>query len=96
MAAIQQDLEASRRREENLQSQLAAAQGPEATMLSEQVIGLRAENQALQSTLDEEHRSNRELAAKLQVATRVADLIFKMRNEGQPMAAQILEEAGAP
>lgn len=93
MAAIQQDLEASRRREDALRGQLAAAQGPDATGLSEQVMGLRAENQALQSTLDAEHRTNRELAAKLEVATRVADLIFKMRAEGQPIATDILEEA---
>jgi chromosome segregation ATPase len=95
MAAIQQDLEASRRREEDLRAQLVAAQGPDADALSDQVINLQAENEALQASLDDEHRSNKELATKLEVATRVADLIFKMRSEGQPLAADILKEAGA-
>jgi hypothetical protein len=46
------------------------------------VAAVRAENAALRSRLDEQHRRTQELAEKLKVATRVADLIFKM--EAQP------------
>lgn len=41
--------------------------------------GVQAENTALRSRLDEEHRRTEELAAKLKVAMRVTDLIFKMQ-----------------
>lgn len=43
------------------------------------VPAIRAENAALRSRLDEEHHRTEELAAKLKLATRVTDLIFKMQ-----------------
>ncbi len=44
-----------------------------------ETASVRAENSALRARLDEEHRRTEELAAKLRVATRVTDLIFKMQ-----------------
>lgn len=83
MASIQQDLEASRRREQDLRDTLAQVQGGGSEHLTDRMKNLEAENQALQSSLDAEHERNVELAAKLEVATRVADLIFKMRRDGR-------------
>lgn len=91
MAAIQQDLEASQRREEELRSTIATLQEGGAPQLTEEVRDLQAENTALQASLDAEHERNVELAAKLEVATRVADLIFKMRREGR--LPEALDEA---
>jgi len=54
--------------------------------LADAVSGLRTENSALQRRLDEEHRRNRDLQAKLQTATRVTDLIFKMQSSGSAPA----------
>jgi hypothetical protein len=45
---------------------------------------IRSENAALRSRLEEQHRRTQELGEKLKVATRVADLIFKL--EAQPSA----------
>jgi hypothetical protein len=39
--------------------------------------------------LDEEHQRNRELAAKLQLATRVTDLIYKMQSRGIESVAAV-------
>lgn len=83
MASIQQDLEASRRREKDLRETIAKLQGEGASHLTDQVKSLESENRALQASLDAEHERNVELAAKLEVATRVADLIFKMRRDGR-------------
>ncbi len=102
MAAIEQDLAASRQREETLRTTIAAMQAsensapsPASGKLVVQVKDLESENQALQASLDAEHDRNVELAAKLEVATRVADLIFKMRREGRvPNAAAVEEAAG--
>jgi len=95
MAAINQDLEASKRREQELRDTIASLQGEGAAPLTDQVRNLEAENVALQSSLDAEHERNIEMAAKLEVATRVADLIFKMRREGRLPGAEALDEAGA-
>ncbi len=96
MAAIQQDLEESRRREEELRTTIATLQSSTGGgVATEEVKDLQSENQALQASLDAEHERNVELAAKLEVATRVADLIFKMRREGRvPSAAAVEEAAG--
>lgn len=98
MAAIQQDLEASKRREEELRATIATLQSAEGQgggsgPLVDQVSDLEAENRALQASLDAEHERNVELAAKLEVATRVADLIFKMRSEGRVPSVEAVEEA---
>jgi chromosome segregation ATPase len=98
MAAIQQDLEASKRREEELRATIATLQSAEGEgggsgALVDEVNDLEAENRALQASLDAEHERNVELAAKLEVATRVADLIFKMRSEGRVPSVEAVEEA---
>jgi DNA repair exonuclease SbcCD ATPase subunit len=88
LASIQQDLEASKQREAELRQSLEAAQGPDGVSLADAVANLRSENSALQTRLDEEHRRNGDLSAKLQLATRVTDLIFKMQSaSAQPVAA---------
>lgn len=93
MASIQQDLEASRRREDDLRQTIATLHGEGAAPLTDQVKNLAAENQALQASLDTEHERNVELAAKLEVATRVADLIFKMRRDGRLPDTNALDAA---
>ena len=82
LASIQQDLEASRQRERELRETLEHDQGDDAVSLADAVSGMRSENVALQRRLDEEHRQNRDLQAKLKTATRVTDLIFKMQSAG--------------
>jgi len=92
MASIQQDLEASRRREAGLRETIASLQGEGSSQLTDQVRDLESENLALQSSLDAEHDRNVELAAKLEVATRVADLIFKMRREGPATSEAVADK----
>jgi hypothetical protein len=88
LASIQQDLESSRQHEAELRQSLEGAQGPDGVSLADAVSNLRAENSALQMRLDDEHRRNGDLSAKLQLATRVTDLIFRMQSGGgQPVAA---------
>lgn len=90
LASIQQDLQASQQREGELRTALEQAQGTDAVSLADAVAGLRSENSALQMRLDQEHRQNRDLSSKLQLATRVTDLIFKMQTGGaQPAAARV-------
>lgn len=85
LASIRGDLDASRQREQELRVQLTALQQSSNGdgVSSTRVAALEAENEALQARIDEAHRQNEQLAAKLQVATRVADLIFKMQAEQQ-------------
>jgi hypothetical protein len=90
LASIQQDLHGSQQREGELRAQLELAQGPNAVSLADEVAGLRSENSALQMRLDQEHRQNRDLSSKLQLATRVTDLIFKMQTGGAQPAAAIV------
>lgn len=80
LASIQQDLAASKQREAELQASLEQSQGSDAVSAAAEVTDLRDENSALQMRLDEEHQRNRDLAAKLQTATRVTDLIYKMQS----------------
>lgn len=88
LASIEQDLLASKQRETELRQTLEQSQGDDATALADTVTTLRSENSALQIRLDDEHRRNRDLSAKLQLATRVTDLIFKMQTAGtQPVTA---------
>jgi chromosome segregation ATPase len=82
LASIERDLLLSRQRENELRSALEASQGPDAVPLAAAVSDLRAQNDALQTRLEDEHHRNRELSAKLNLAARVTDLIFKMRNAG--------------
>jgi DNA repair exonuclease SbcCD ATPase subunit len=80
LASIERDLLLSRQRESEMRAALEASQGPDAAPLAAAVSNLRSENEALQTRLDDEHRHNLELSAKLNLAARVTDLIFKMRN----------------
>jgi len=82
LASIQQDLEASRQREREMRETLEHSQGKDAVSLADAVSGMRSENDALQQRLEEEHRQNRDLQAKLKTATHVTDLIFKMQSGG--------------
>jgi hypothetical protein len=87
LASIEKDLFVSRQRENELRNALEASQGPQAASLATAVSDLRAQNNALQTRLDDEHRENRELSAKLNLAGRVTELIFKMRNANAAVAA---------
>ncbi len=94
LASIQQDLTASKQREAELRQTLESSQGAAGVSLADSVSSLRTENSALQLRLDEEHRRNTELNAKLQLAQRVTDLIFRMQTNGaQPVAATALPAA---
>jgi hypothetical protein len=92
LASIQQDLEVSRQREGELRGTLEQTQGPNTVSLADAVTNLRSENSALQTRLDQEHQHNRDLTAKLQLAARVTDLIFKMQTAGAQPAAAIRQE----
>jgi chromosome segregation ATPase len=81
LANIERDLEASRKREKDLEEALAEARRNQQGASPEVVNSLKADNAALQARLDEEHRRNQELSAKLKMATRVTDLIFKIQAE---------------
>jgi len=73
----------SRKRAWELEQQLATARVAAAALPPDagdgNVSAIREENTALRQRLDEEHQRTEELAAKLKLATRVTDLIFKMQ-----------------
>jgi predicted RNase H-like nuclease (RuvC/YqgF family) len=79
--SFNRSLAESQQRTTALESQLAQARTADNanTTPAGQLSSIRAENSALRARLDEEHRRTEELAAKLKVATRVTDLIFKMQ-----------------
>jgi len=87
-------LAASQQRTAELERQLAASQAAAAAGAAtddSDAASMRADNRALRDRLDEEHRRTAELAAKLRVATRVTDLIFKMQAQqarARPLAVQ--------
>ena len=89
LASIQQDLAATKQRETELRQALEQTDGADGASVAEEVSGLRSENSALQMRLDQEHQRNRELAAKLQLATRVTDLIYKMQSNGSDSVAAV-------
>lgn len=80
--SVKASLAASQRREAELQQQLAAvrkntpAAGADAAT---EITTIRDENATLRQRLDEEHQRTELLASKLKVATRVAQLIFKIQ-----------------
>jgi hypothetical protein len=81
--SFNRSLAASQQRTAELEQQLQAAAGRGAA--TGEVATVQAENAALRTRLDEEHRRTEALAAKLQLATRVTDLIFKMQaQQAQP------------
>ncbi|MFN8643680.1 MAG: hypothetical protein U0802_19220 [Candidatus Binatia bacterium] len=89
LASIQQDLAASQEREVQLRNALEQSEGSDGVSLADSVTNLRAENAALQRRLDDEHRQNGALSAKLKLAGRVTDLIFKMQSSGARPAAAV-------
>jgi len=82
--SFNRSLAESQQRAAELERRLAQAHTAEnANVASDgNLTNTRAENAALRARLDEEHRRTEELAAKLKVATRVTDLIFKMQAQG--------------
>jgi predicted RNase H-like nuclease (RuvC/YqgF family) len=79
--SFNRSLAESQQRAAELEEQLAKAHTREQSDAGSDgnLTEIRAENDALRARLDEEHRRTEELAGKLKVATRVTDLIFKMR-----------------
>lgn len=78
-------LAASQQHAADLEQQLAAAQAdkPAATnqAAAPELASIRTENATLRARLEEEHRRTADLTAKLKMATRVTDLIFKMQGQ---------------
>ena len=94
LASIRRELAVSQQREQELRQTLQTTQGPDAISLADAISNVRGENSALQVRLDEEHQRNRELSAKLKLAMRVTDLIFKM--QAARSAAAVVPEALSP
>jgi predicted RNase H-like nuclease (RuvC/YqgF family) len=88
--SFNRSLAESQQRATELESQLAQARTADSanTTSAGELSSIRAENSALRARLDEEHRRTEELAAKLKVATRVTDLIFKMQAQGSRPAGR--------
>jgi septal ring factor EnvC (AmiA/AmiB activator) len=85
---LTRSLAASQERTAELEAQLAA-RGTDGD-----VTAMRAENAALRTQLDEEHRHTEQLASKLKMAARVTDLIFKLqaqRPSAPPGSAPAME-----
>jgi hypothetical protein len=83
MASLSQVLDADRRRQEDLEAQLVALQtgapGTEGAVSADS-----AEVHHLRTRLEDERRKNAELTAKLKLAGRVTDLVFRMQNQAAP------------
>jgi chromosome segregation ATPase len=97
MDSFNRTLASSQKRAADLEQELAvaranAAAAPPAAPASAGTTDpaaatVQVENAALRARLDEEHRRTQELTAKLKLATRVTDLIFKIQtqeSQGQP------------
>jgi hypothetical protein len=86
MASLAQVLDADRKRQEDLEAQIIAlrtgAPGTEGAVAADS-----NEVRHLQNRLEEERRKNAELTAKLKLAGRVTDLVFRMQNQANPQAA---------
>ncbi len=85
--SFNRSLAESQRHAADLERELSEAHAAPAPAVNDgdgQTANVRAENSALRSRLDEEHRRTEELTAKLKVATRVTDLIFKMQAQQAP------------
>jgi len=85
--SFNRSLAASQQHAAELETQLAAARSG-GTAVADPAV--QAENAALRTRLEEEHRRTEELANKLKLATRVTDLIFKMQAQQpeQPRASR--------
>jgi len=95
--SFNRSLATSQQRTAELEQQLAAAPPPAVVTTAPVAVtdgtadAVRAENAQLKARLDEEHKRTEDLAAKLRVAQRVTDLIFKMQTQqapGQPKRAR--------
>jgi predicted RNase H-like nuclease (RuvC/YqgF family) len=88
--SFNRSLAESQQRSTELESQLAQARTADNanTNSAGELGSIRAENSALRARLDEEHRRTEALAAKLKIATRVTDLIFKMQAQGSTPAGR--------
>jgi predicted RNase H-like nuclease (RuvC/YqgF family) len=88
--SFNRSLAESQQRATELEGQLAQAHTVDNanTTSAGDLTNIRAENSALRTRLDEEHRRTEELAAKLKIAARVTDLIFKMQGQrsGAPVS----------
>lgn len=86
MGTLEKDLADSREREQAMRLELAQARAVSAAEGSIEVVSsLKAQNAELQSRLDEAQKANRQLESKLAAASRVSELIFRMReSSGQP------------
>lgn len=87
IANLARVLDADRRRQEDLEAQLAAlssgAPGTEGALAADS-----NELSHLRGRLEEERRRNAELTAKLKLAGRVTDLVFRMQQQPQAAPAQ--------
>lgn len=86
----ERELAASRARVAELESALASARSE-----SEKSRVLVQENDMLKSQLAEERRRAEALEAKLKIATRITELIFRMRSQEQPQTQRLPQAGGA-
>ena len=78
--SFNRSLAESQQRTAELERQLALTRSASSASARDgDAASVRAENTALRSRLDEEHRRTEQMEAKLRVALRVTDLIFKMQ-----------------
>lgn len=86
MSSLARVLDADRRRQEDLEAELVAlrsgAPGTEGAVAADST-----ELNHLRTRLEEERRRNAELTAKLKLASRVTDLVFRMQNQDQQAPA---------
>jgi len=92
--SFNRSLAASQQHTAELEQQLTAAKSVPAPVAAEppppdgRVETVRAENAQLKAQLDEEHKRTEDLAAKLRIAQRVTDLIFKIQTQPAPEPAK--------
>jgi chromosome segregation ATPase len=95
MASLARTLESERKRNDELADQLSSARTQAAAVVQQAALApvvatddkaFRAEGARLRSQLEEERLRNAELAAKLKLAGRVMDLIFRLQPQGAETA----------
>jgi hypothetical protein len=85
MTGLARVLDADRRRQEDLEAQIVSLRGG-APGTEGAVAADTNEVHHLRTRLQEERRRNAELTAKLKLASRVTDLVFRMQNQGGSQA----------
>ncbi len=93
---LNQSLAASQARTKELEAGMAAKGDPAATAALSDVATAHAENTELRQRLDAEKRRTEDLEAKLQVANRLADLIFRMEQQQKKVAKPKPKPAARP